>query len=102
MKVRLSKVTLATVLSIVLLTGACNAATVQAYISLAVQIALQIAQLAGAPPAAAGKVLADLTMAQRLYADFAKADTAAKPDASEPPKPEAAEKTDGKQPVPKN
>jgi hypothetical protein len=63
----------------VLVVSACNAAAVQAYINLAVQIALQIAQLAGVSAQAAGAVSADLAVGQKLYNDLAAADAAARP-----------------------
>lgn len=73
----LSKIT-AVVLAAVLITS-CNAATVQAYVNLAVKIALQVALLCGAPKAAADKVSADLAQAESLYSDLTKAAVAAKP-----------------------
>lgn len=74
---RISKVALALVLSVSL--AACNAATVQAYITLAIQIALQVAQLAGVSPVLAQKVSGDLAAAQAIYSDMAKASAAAQP-----------------------
>lgn len=62
----------------VLLAG-CNAATVQAYVNLAVNIALQIAVLAGAPQSTATKVSADLAVVDKLITDIAAATAAAKP-----------------------
>jgi len=79
LKHRIPKGILALALSAALLVSACNAATVQAYINLAVQIALQIAQLAGVSPQAAGAVSADLAQAQKLYGDLSAADAAARP-----------------------
>ena len=71
--------TLAVLMSAVLLVGACNASVVQAYINLAVQIALQIAQLAGAPKSAADKVAVDLASVNKLINDYNAADVTAKP-----------------------
>src|SRR5271155_2721228 len=64
---------------VVVFAMACNAATVQAYINLAVQIALQVAQLAGLPASSANVVSGDLTQAETLYNSLATADAAAKP-----------------------
>lgn len=70
---------LAVVLVFAFVLGACSAATIQAYINLAVQIALQVAQLAGAPKAAADKVAADLATVNKFVADYKAADVNAKP-----------------------
>jgi hypothetical protein len=69
----------AVLLALCLFLGACNAATIEAYINLAVQIALQIAQLAGAPKSAADKVAADLASVNKLINDYNAADATAKP-----------------------
>jgi hypothetical protein len=74
----MKKKSIAVVLAVVMVLGACNAATIQAYINLAVQIALQIAQLAGAPRSAADKVSADLAEVNKLIADYNAADANAK------------------------
>lgn len=57
----------------------CNAANIQAYVNLAAQIALQVAVLAGAPPAVAARVAGDLAKAQKLIADYQAASAAGKP-----------------------
>src|SRR6266850_1154215 len=79
LKHRIPKGILALALSAAVLVSACDAAKIQQYINLAVQIALQIAQLAGVSPQAAGAVSADLAQAQKLYSDLAAADAAARP-----------------------
>jgi hypothetical protein len=77
--VRRKRLLLPILLSLTLVLSSCNAATIQAYINLAVQIALQIAQLAGAPSSLAQKVAGDLATANKLIADYKAADATAKP-----------------------
>jgi len=78
--VRLRRVVvLPLLLSLSLVVDGCNAATIQAYINLAVQIALQIAQLAGASKSAADKVAVDLASVDKLINDYSAADVTAKP-----------------------
>ncbi len=70
---------LAIPLAAVFLLYSCSAATAQAYINLAVGIALQIAQLAGLSPSAAGQVSGDLAVVNKFIADYKAADANAKP-----------------------
>jgi hypothetical protein len=72
------KSALAVVIGLALTVMACNAATVQAYITLAVQIAVQIAQLAGVPASMATQVSTDLATAQGLIAAYNSAPAADK------------------------
>jgi hypothetical protein len=78
---RLSRLLLHLVLSclLILSSSGCNASAIQAYINLAVQIALQIAQLAGASKSAADKVAVDLASVDKLINDYNAADATAKP-----------------------
>lgn len=62
----------------VALTASCNTSQVQAYINLAVQIALQVATLAGAPPSAAARVSSDLASVNKLISDYNAADSLTK------------------------
>lgn len=73
------KITVVLMCFALMLSYACNASTVQAYINLAVQIALQVAGLAGLNPTVANTVSGDLAKAEKLWGDFQKADQAAKP-----------------------
>jgi hypothetical protein len=66
------------VLSALLLVS-CNASQVQAYINLAIGIALQVAKLAGLSPTSADRVSADLAVANKLIADYRHADATSKP-----------------------
>lgn len=79
MQLRKSKAVVASVLALAIFVASCNAGAVQAYINLAVQIAIQVAQLAGAPQQVSDKVAADLATANKLFADYKAADAAAKP-----------------------
>jgi hypothetical protein len=76
-KQRITKAALAVVLSVVIV--GCNAAAIQQYINLAIQIALQVAQLAGASPLLAQKVSGDLGAANKFYNDMRAAGSAAQP-----------------------
>jgi len=75
-KVKVMAITIAMVMVMVI---GCNSATVQAYINLATQIALQVAVLAGAPQTQADRVSGDLAKGEALYNSLAKADVAARP-----------------------
>jgi hypothetical protein len=61
---------IAVVLVLALALMACNAATIEAYINLAVQIALQVAQLAGLSVQAASQVTADMALVTKLINDY--------------------------------
>lgn len=70
---------LAAVLILATVAMACNASQVQAYVNLAVGIALQVAKLAGLPASVATQVSSDLATANKLIADYQAADAKAKP-----------------------
>jgi hypothetical protein len=79
-KRKFSTMVLAVTLSLSLVVSlGCNAQTIQAYINLAVQIALQVATLAGVPPALANQVAADLAIVEKLITDYNAAAVGAKP-----------------------
>jgi len=79
-RTKVKVITIAMVMVMAMVIGvACNPNTVQAYINLGAQIALQVAVLAGAPQALADKVSGDLAKGEALYNSLAKADAAAKP-----------------------
>lgn len=73
------KIVTGAILALAIFFEACNASTVQAYINLAVGIALQVAKLAGLPANAANQISADLATANKFIADLRVADAKAKP-----------------------
>lgn len=76
---KVSKVGLAGVLALAIVIVGCSAAAIQAYITLAANIALQVAVLVGAPQAKADVVSADLAVAQKLFTDLRNAKASAQP-----------------------
>lgn len=63
----------------VALTASCNVSTVQAYINLAVNIALQVASLAGLPATAVTQISADTATANKYISDLSSATALAEP-----------------------